>query len=146
MNKLTAIFAVILTMVFLFALVAAIDKNMGVVRYIRRDWFMVMPRRIENSRYRGLSRPAYSFLCFAYYFTKSLFVLVVYSLFRFYKFLLWDVWCALFRFETQSWYLKLYEVFHPDAGPFYDEEDDENERDYDAEWFCRVMADWPDIR
>jgi len=142
MSTTAAVFTFVFSIVFIFAVVAVIDRNTGVFEYVRYDWVSALPYRLSSMPFRGASRPAYTLFCLAYYGTKSLFILLFYSAFRICKFLLWDIWNMLFRIDRRNWYQNLYEVFHP-ADEW--DEDDEDERDYDAEWFCSVMGDWPDI-
>jgi len=143
MSAAAIFFSCLFACVFMFALTAVIESSRGVFEYVRNDWFRTIPNRISSMPFRGILGTIYALFCFAYYFFKSFCLVTFYSAFRFFKFILWDLWCRLFHFEKQEWYHSLYEVFHPDCECC--EYDDEDESDYDAEWFCSVMGDWPDI-
>ena len=136
-------FSCLFAAVFMFALTAVIESSRGVFDYVRNDWYRVLPNRIAATTFRGISAAIYAGICIVYYFSKSFCLVAFYSAFRFFKFVLWDLWCRLFHFEKQEWYHSLYEIFHPETD--FNDYDEEDENDYDAEWFCAVMGDWPDV-
>lgn len=96
-----------------------------------------LPIRIHHNRYTGLSRPAYAFWCFVYYVIKDFLLLYFYLIFRFFKFVFYDVWTGA--------YAKL----RPDEDDDEDEESeddeeqnsDEDEQDYGEEdiTFCQLF-------
>lgn len=55
---------------------------------------------------------------------KNLCILYFYFAFRFFKFVFWDFWKWIFKFEEQEWYHKLYNKLHPDKLDCEDDEDD----------------------
>ena len=65
---------------------------MSVIQYVKYDWTVILPYRIIHNRYRGASRPSYALICLVYYSIKSLLILYFYGAFKFYKFILWDIW------------------------------------------------------
>lgn len=70
---------------------------MSVIQYVKYDWTVILPYRIIHNRYRGASRPSYALICLVYYSVKSLLILYFYGAFKFYKFILWDIWKWLWR-------------------------------------------------
>ena len=104
---LSFIIAVIVVGVFAFKTMCIFFRE-GVIQHIKDDWTYRLPYRARHNRYRGLSRPSYVLICFMYYSIKALFLLAlafdVYAI----KFVVWDVWKWLFRFEDRVWYKKLF--------------------------------------
>ncbi len=94
--------------------------------HIKEDWLCRLPYRLDNMRYRGLNRPAYTLICLVYYSVKSLILLYLTALFYGFKFVLlfpkfifWDIWNWIFKIDNREWFQKL---FPSD----YDEYDDED--------------------
>ena len=116
----------------------SVMKCGGIVEFLKRDWQYRFQNRLRNNRYRGLSRPAYAFWCFVYYSVKSVFVAYFYFAFRFFKFVFWDIWKMVFRFEERGWYQRLYFKLHPDE---LDDCDEYDENDSDSFWNTAVSVE-----
>ena len=114
------IIALVIVSIFLFKTIRIFFRE-GVFQHIKDDWTYRLPYRIQHNRYRGLSRPSYVLICFMYYPIKALFLLAlafdIYAI----KFIIWDIWKWLFRFEDRAWYKKLFYSFYSDT---YIEEDE----------------------
>lgn len=113
------IIALVIVGIFLFKTIRIFFRE-GVIQHIKDDWTYRLPYRIQHNRYRGLSRPSYVLICFMYYPIKALFLLAlafdIYAI----KFIIWDIWKLLFRFEERAWYKRLFYSVYSDT---YDEED-----------------------
>lgn len=122
------IIALVIVGIFLFKTIRIFFRE-GVIQHIKDDWTYRLPYRIQHNRYRGLSRPSYVLICCMYYPIKALFLLIlafdIYAI----KFLLWDIWKWLFRFEDRTWYKKFFTVFiqntYDDCDEYEDYTDDE---------------------
>ena len=79
----------------------------GAIKYIKDDWQERLPYRWKYNRYGGLNRMCYRILCVIYYFIKDLFILYVAVAFYAYKFVLWDIWNAVFKIDQREWYKNL---------------------------------------
>ena len=123
------IIALVIVSIFLFKTIRIFFRE-GVIQHIKDDWTYRLPYRIQHNRYRGLSRPSYVLICFMYYPIKALFLLAlafdIYAI----KFIIWDIWKWLFRFEDRVWYKKLFYSFYSDTyikedeyGDYADEEE-----------------------
>lgn len=114
------IIALVIVSIFLFKTIRIFFRE-GVIQHIKDDWTYRLPYRIQHNRYRGLSRPSYVLICFMYYPIKALFLLAlafdIYTI----KFIIWDIWKWLFRFEDRAWYKKLFYSVYSDT---YIEEDE----------------------
>ena len=104
--------------IFLFKTIRIFFRE-GVMQHIKDDWTYRLPYRIQHNRYRGLSRPSYVLICCMYYPIKALFLLAlafdIYAI----KFIVWDIWKWLFRFEDRAWYKSLFYSIYSDT---YDDE------------------------
>lgn len=90
-----------------------------------------LPSRIRYSRYAGLSKPAYAFLCFVYYVIKDVLLLYFYIAFHLFKFVFYDVGKLA------------YEKLRPNKDEeeeYEEEEDDEYEEDEEEDiQFCQLF-------
>lgn len=113
------IIAFIIVGIFAFKTIRIFFRE-GIIQHIKDDWTYRLPYRIQHNRYGGLSRPSYVLICFMYYPLKALFLLAlafdIYAI----KFIVWDIWKWLFRFEDRAWYKKLFYRVYSDK---YDKED-----------------------
>ena len=116
----SVIIALVIVGIFLFKTIRIFFRE-GVIQHIKDDWTYRLPYRIQHNRYRGLSRPSYVLICCMYYPIKALFLLIlafdIYAI----KFLLWDIWKWLFRFEDRTWYKKFFYSIYSDT---YDDGDE----------------------
>lgn len=116
----SSIIALVVVGIFLFKTIRIFFRE-GVIQHIKDDWTYRLPYRIQHNRYRGLSRPSYVLICYMYYPIKTLFLLAlaidIYAI----KFIVWDIWKWLFRFEDRSWYKKLFYSVYSNA---YDAENE----------------------
>lgn len=87
---------------------------MRLLDYVKEDWLIRLPYRLDANRYRGWSRPAFGFFCIVYYCLKSLLLLYFLLAFVLYKFFLWDIWNRLFKIDQREWFLRFTERFHSD--------------------------------
>lgn len=117
------IIALVIVGIFAFKTIRIFFRE-GVIQHIKDDWTYRLPYRIRHNRYRGLSRPSYVLICFMYYPIKALFLLAlafdIYAI----KFIIWDIWKWLFRFEDRAWYKKLFYSVYSDT---YDDDEDDYE-------------------
>lgn len=93
------------------------------IEHIKEDWLYRLPYRLDHMKFTGVNRPAYTILCLLYYSIKSLLILYFTSAFIILKFLLWDLWKWIFRFEPPLWY---YRIVYGESD-YDDEEEDEEE-------------------
>ena len=105
--RLSLAIAFLIVSFFLFKTILIFVRE-GVFQHIKDDWTFRLPYRVQNNRYQGASRPSYVILCFLYYVVKDLFLLIFACDFYIIKFILWDVWKWLFRFEDRKWYKKIF--------------------------------------
>lgn len=104
---------------------------MPILNYIKEDWLYRLPNRLDNMKFRGLNRPAYTLICLIYYAVKSvvlLYLVVLYYayklVFLFLKFIFWDIWNRIFRIDESEWFQKL----------FSDEDDEEEYYEFETEY------------
>lgn len=120
------IIAFVIVGIFAFKTIRIFFRE-GVIQHIKDDWTYRLPYRIQHNRYRGLSRPSYVLICCMYYPIKALFLLLlafdIYAI----KFIVWDVWKWLFKFEDRAWYKKLFYSAYSDT---YEDEEYEDDEDY----------------
>ena len=117
------IIALVIVGIFLFKTIRIFFRE-GIIQHIKDDWTYRLPYKIQHNRYRGLSRPSYVLICCMYYPIKALFLLMlafdIYAI----KFLLWDIWKWLFRFEDRTWYKKFFYSIYSDTYDNVDEYED----------------------
>lgn len=101
------IIAFVIVGIFLFKTIRIFFRE-GVIQHIKDDWTYRLPYRIQHNRYRGLSRPSYVLICCMYYPIKALFLLALAFDFYAIKFVVWDAWKWLFKFEDRTWYKKFF--------------------------------------
>lgn len=101
----------------------------SVLEYIKDDWLDRLPYRLNTMRYKGLNRPAYTLICLMYYSIKSVLILLIYTLVRVYKFVLWDIWIWVFKTDKRAWFRSLFMEYTEDE----EEEDEEDEYVYEAD-------------
>lgn len=115
---------------------------MKMFEYIKEDWLYRLPYRVRHNRYRGVNRPAYAFWCFVYYVIKDALLLYVYFIFRFFKFVFWDIWNWIFKLDQKKPIVKIrnwWTELKIDNGwgdwEDYINEDEDDEDDYDSDSF-----------
>ena len=96
----------------------------GVIEYIKDDWLDRLPYRLNNMKFKGLNRPAYTLICLMYYSIKSVLILLIYTLVRVYKFVLWDIWIWIFKTDKRAWFRSLFSEDTEDEEDEYEEEDE----------------------
>ena len=109
--------------------------NEGIFQHIKDDWIYRLPYRLDTMKFKGANRPAYTLICLMYYSIKSIFLFLLATEIYFFKFVLWDIWKFLFKFEDRAWYKKLFCNFPSDRCDQYedyvvDEEDSEIDNEY----------------
>ncbi len=97
-----------------------------IIQHVKDDWLWRFPQKVKCNRYRGASRPAYVFLCFLYYVIKDALILYFYFVFRFFKFVFWDVWNWIFKIDERQWFIHLKETLG-----IYGEDEVDDEDDYE---------------
>lgn len=95
------IIAIVIAGIFLFKTIRIFFRE-GIIQHIKDDWTYRFPYRIQNNRYRGLSRSSYVMLCCMYYFIKDLFLILLAFEVYFIKFFVWDLWKWLFD-KAKDW-------------------------------------------
>ena len=65
---------------------------MWLITQLKDDWLWRLPNRLDNMKFKGLSRPCYTILCLAYYTIKDLLIILSYCAYRYYKFIFYDFW------------------------------------------------------
>lgn len=105
---------------------------MKLTTQLKDDWLWRLPERLDNMKFKGANRPAYTLLCLMYYSIKDIIIIVCVLTFRLYKLIFWDIWKWVFNFEQRSWYRKLFYKYIE-----FDEEDDK----YDDEYECPEYED-----
>lgn len=132
---------------------------MILLEHIKEDWLYRLPYRLDNMKFRGLNRPAYTLICLVYYSIKSIILLYfavlvcgIKFIYLFPKFIFWDIWNWMFKIDQTEWF----------QNTFYaeDEEDDDEEDHYCEEYdedinepvddaedisFCQLFSVGPDM-
>ncbi len=114
-----------------------------VIQYVKDDWLWRFPEKVKCNRYRGLSRLSYVFLCFLYYVIKDVFILYFYFVFRFFKFVFWDILNWIFEIDKRSWFIRLKEKVGIYGDEEYDEMyyEDDIDLPYDTAYSVDAMGD-----
>ena len=115
---------------------------MKITTQLKDDWLWRLPERLDNMKFKGVNRPAYTLLCLLYYTIKDLIIVVFVLLIRLYKLIFWDIWKWMFKFEDRSWYRNLFKI-DDDEEDEYCEEDEYTEYEDDVEEdlpFCQLFT------
>lgn len=113
------IIALVIVGIFVFKTIRVFFRE-GPIQHIKDDWLYRLPYRLDTMKFKGLNRPAYTLICLIYYSIKSIFLLLISVEVYLIKFLVWDIWKWLFRFEDRSWYKKIFYSIYSDT--YNDEE------------------------
>ena len=114
------IIALVIVGIFVFKTIRVFFRE-GPIQHIKDDWLYRLPYRLDTMKFKGLNRPAYTLICLIYYSIKSILLLLLSIEVYLIKFLLWDIWKWLFKFEDRNWYKETFYSIYSDT---YDDEEE----------------------